>query len=60
MASTPSWKILDEIIGPDQASIVTDQIPEKILRGELVERKQITESPPSRPSLISRLFKRKV
>jgi protein-tyrosine phosphatase len=53
-------RILEEMIRPDQASVVMDQIPEKILRGELVEGKQITESPPYRPSLISRLFKRKV
>jgi len=53
-------KTLEEMIRPDQASIVMDQIPEKILRGVPVEGKQITESPPHRPSLISRLFKRKV
>jgi protein-tyrosine phosphatase len=53
-------QFLEEMIGRDQAAVVMDQVPEKILRGEVVEGGQITESPRRYPSLLSRLFKRKI
>jgi protein-tyrosine phosphatase len=51
-------KILEETIGPEQALMMVEEIPDKILRGELVEGRLMMKSTPPRPSFFHRLFMR--
>jgi protein-tyrosine phosphatase len=51
-------KILEEILGPEHALMMVEEIPEKILRGEPVEGRPMMESSPSRSSFFRRLFMR--
>jgi protein-tyrosine phosphatase len=51
-------KILEEMLGPDHALMMVEEIPGKILRGEPVEGRLMIESPASRPSFFRRFFMR--
>ena len=51
-------KILEEIVGPEQALMMVEGTPEQILRGEEVEGRPLMESPPPWRSFLHRLFMR--